>query len=162
MTQNDLSKAEVLPYFELLSSDGTVVTNENILGKMTLMFLYPKNNTPTCTKEAKAFSENIERFKKQNINVFGVSNNSVKSHKNFIKKHSFRISLLSDENNVFIKAMRAWVEKKMYGKAYFGTERTTILVSNKNEIIKIWRKVKVNNHVEEVLDFIIKTRDIVT
>jgi peroxiredoxin Q/BCP len=58
--------------------------------------------------------------------------------------------------------MRAWVEKKMYGKAYFGTERTTILVSNKNEIIKIWRKVKVNNHVEEVLDFIIKTRDIVT
>ena len=153
MTRSNLEKNKVLPNFELLSTDGTKVTNQSIMETNAVFFLYPKNNTPTCTNEAISFSDNIEKFKMLKILVFGVSVNSIKSHKNFITKHSLNLTLLSDQEHQFIESMGAWVEKKMYGNTYLGTERTTILVEKSNKIIKVWRNVKVSGHVDEVLDF---------
>ncbi len=157
MTLQNTKKEKSLPTFELISTEGVKVTNKSIVGQNTVFFLYPKNNTPSCTEEAKGFSDQVEKFKSLNTVIFGISIDSVKSHKSFILKHSLNIDLLSDEKHEFINSMGAWVEKRMYGKIYFGTERTTILVSSTANIIKIWRKVKIPGHVSEVFDVLQNT-----
>ena len=143
-----------LPKFELDNADGTKLTNENIVGKNIIFYFYPKDNTPSCTNQAKQFSENIKKFNDLNVTIYGVSIDNIKSHKSFISKHNLAIDLLSDEKHVFISAVGAWVEKKMYGKEYWGTERTTIFVASDGAVMKIWRKVRVSGHVDEVLDFV--------
>ena len=123
------------------------------MGKNKILFVYPKNNTPSCTREKEDFNHKINNFRKLNIEVFGVSKDSILSHDKVINKRSLGFELLSDEKTIFIDTIGAWVEKKMYGKTYFGTERTTLFIGKENEVIKVWNKVKVSNHVNEVLDF---------
>ena len=149
MTLKIHSKA---PNFKLPNQDGETVELSKIK-KNVILFFYPKDNTPGCTKEAVSFSELLPKFNKLDCLVFGVSKDSITKHNNFIKKQNLLVDLLSDEGKTVCESYGVWAEKSMYGKKYMGIQRTTFLINNKKKIINIWPKVKVANHVEEVLEF---------
>ena len=149
-----MKEGDALPEFQIISTIGEEKTNEDFIGNATLFFIYPKNDTNSCTKEAKSFSDSKQKFLDLGIQVYGVSKDTIESHKKFTSKHALNIELLSDINLKFITAMGAWVEKSMYGKKYMGVERTTILVTKNGKIWKIWKKVRVPRHVQEVLYFL--------
>ena len=119
-----------------------------------ILFFYPKDNTPGCTKEAISFSQYKTKINSLDYHIFGISKDSIKKHQGFIDKEDLTIDLLSDENHKTCKDYGVWVEKNMYGRKYFGIERTTFLINKKKIITKIWNKVKVTNHVEEVIQYI--------
>ena len=123
---------------------------------MVVLFFYPRDNTSGCTREAKDFTENIEFFNDLNINVFGISKDSITSHEKFIKKQNLKIPLLSDEAGSVCEDFGVWKEKSMYGKIYMGIERSTFIIDGSGSVTHEWRKVKVANHVEEVLEAIKK------
>lgn len=134
-----------------------VVTPEGTLNLSTLsepfvLFFYPKDNTPGCTKEAIGFSEAIHSFVDKGIKVFGVSKDPLKSHDKFIEKQSLTVPLISDEHTDLCERFGVWKEKSMYGKTYMGIERSTFFVRPDGTIIQEWRKVKVPGHVEAVLE----------
>ena len=149
---NDLLIGKPLPNFELQTSNNNLLKTIDLKGKLKLIFIYPKNDTSGCTKENILFSENIKEFDKLKINLFGLSKDTVESHRKFIKKYNLKIELISDPNIKLIKDLGSWVKKSMYGKEYMGVERSTFLIDQNNKIIEIWRKVKVNGHVEKVLN----------
>ena len=120
-------------------------------GKNLVLYFYPKDDTPGCTKEAINFSEQTAAFETENTVILGVSRDTVTKHEKFICKHDLKIRLISDEDGALCHSFDTWVEKKMYGKSYMGIERATYLISFDGKIMNIWRKVKVNGHVEEVL-----------
>ena len=149
---NDLLVGKPLPNFELQTSNNNLLKAIDLMGKLKLIFIYPKNDTSGCTKENILFSENIKEFDKLKINLFGLSKDSVESHIKFIKKYNLEIELISDPDIKLIKDLGSWVKKSMYGKEYMGVERSTFLIDQNNKIVEIWRKVKVNGHVEKVLN----------
>ena len=149
---NDLLIGKPLPNFELQTSNNNLLKTIDLKGKLKLIFIYPKNDTSGCTKENILFSENIKEFDKLKINLFGLSKDSVESHIKFIKKYNLEIELISDPDIKLIKDLGSWVKKSMYGKEYMGVERSTFLIDQNNKIVEIWRKVKVNGHVEKVLN----------
>ena len=149
---NDLLIGKPLPNFELQTSNNKLLKAIDLRGKLKLIFIYPKNDTSGCTKENILFSENINEFDKLKINLFGLSKDSVESHIKFIKKYNLEIELISDPDIKLIKDLGSWVKKSMYGKEYMGVERSTFLIDQNNKIVEIWRKVKVNGHVEKVLN----------
>jgi len=149
---NDLLIGKPLPNFELQTSNNKLLKAIDLKGKLKLIFIYPKNDTSGCTKENILFSENIKEFDKLKINLFGLSKDSVESHIKFIKKYNLKIELISDPDIKLIKDLGSWVKKSMYGKEYMGVERSTFLIDQNNKIVEIWRKVKVNGHVEKVLN----------
>ena len=149
---NDLLVGKPLPNFELQTSNNNLLKNKDLEGKLKLIFIYPKNDTSGCTKENIIFSENIMEFDKLKIHVFGLSKDTVESHIKFIKKYNLKIELISDPNIKLIKDLGSWVKKSMYGKEYMGVERSTFLIDQNNKIVETWRKVKVNGHVEKVLN----------
>ena len=121
-----------------------------------ILFFYPKDNTPGCTKEAISFSKYKNKINSLGYHIYGISKDSIMKHQSFIKKQNLTIDLLSDENQKTCEKYGVWVEKSMYGKKYFGIERTTLVINKEAFITKIWNKVKVNNHVEEVIEFIVE------
>ena len=149
---NDLLIGKPLPNFEIQTSNNKLLKAIDLKGKLKLIFIYPKNDTSGCTKENILFSENIKEFDKLKINLFGLSKDSVESHIKFIKKYNLEIELISDPDIKLIKDLGSWVTKSMYGKEYMGVERSTFLIDQNNKIIETWRKVKVNDHVEKVLN----------
>ena len=149
---NDLLIGKPLPNFELQTSNNNLLKAIDLKGKLKLIFIYPKNDTSGCTKENILFSENIKEFDKLKIYLFGLSKDSVESHIKFIKKYNLKIELISDPDIKLIKDLGSWVKKSMYGKEYMGVERSTFLIDQNNKIVEIWRKVKVNGHVEKVLN----------
>ena len=149
---NDLLIGKPLPNFELQTSNNKLLKAIDLKGKLKLIFIYPKNDTSGCTKENILFSEKIKEFDKLKINLFGLSKDSVESHIKFIKKYKLEIELISDPDIKLIKDLGSWVKKSMYGKEYMGVERSTFLIDQNNKIVEIWRKVKVNGHVEKVLN----------
>ncbi len=120
-------------------------------GKWVVLYFYPKDNTSGCTREAKDFTEKKEEFEKLGAVIVGISKDSPKSHARFREKHNLNILLLSDENHEVIEKYGAWGKKKNYGREYFGTVRSTFLISPEGKIVHVWRKVRVNGHVDEVL-----------
>ena len=120
-------------------------------GKYLILYFYPKDDTPGCTKEAVGFSEASATFDAQNAMVVGVSRDTVKKHDKFVGKYDLRIPLISDAEGGLCEAFGTWVEKSMYGKTYMGIERATFLISPHGKVLHIWRKVKVPGHIEEVL-----------
>ena len=138
--------------FKLPNQD-TKLVELNKIKENVILFFYPKDNTPGCTKEAIGFSKLIKEFRKLDCQVFGISKDSVKKHQNFIKKQNLLVDLLSDEEGKVCESYGVWVEKSMYGRKYMGIERTTFLINTKKIVINIWPKVKVNNHVEEVIEY---------
>ena len=148
---NKLSIGNKFPKFNLEASNDKLITDQSFQKKITIVFIYPKNNTGGCTRECLDFSNLEKEFKAANAEIFGLSKDSITSHKKFIKKNDLKVTLISDPNLELIPALGAWVKKSMYGKEYMGAERTTLLMDSQNNITHIWRKVKVSGHATEVL-----------
>ncbi len=146
---------EKLNDVKLLLEDGKNFSSDEFLGKKLIIYFYPKDDTPGCTKEAIEFSELIEEFKKNNTQIIGISKDSLEKHQKFISKHKLKVKLASDEDLEICKKFGVWVEKSMYGKKYMGIERSTFLFDQNLILIKEWKKVKVNNHAQEVLEYIV-------
>ncbi len=139
------------PQFTLPDSFGNKVSLKSFLGKKVVLYFYPKDNTSGCTKEALAFKEALPEVEKRNAVIIGVSKDSQESHQKFIAKYDLPFILLSDPELKVIQKYGVWVEKSMYGRKYMGVERSTFIIDEKGKIKKIFRKVKVAKHVEEVL-----------
>ena len=146
-----ISIGDNAPQFTLSTNGGDQFSLADAAGKYLILYFYPKDDTPGCTKEAIGFSEASAAFDAQNAMVVGVSRDTVKKHDKFIGKYDLRIPLISDEEGGLCEAFGTWVEKNMYGKTYMGIERATFLISPDGKVLHIWRKVKVRGHVEEVL-----------
>jgi thioredoxin-dependent peroxiredoxin len=139
------------PAFSLADQEGKTHTLKQYAGKWTLIYFYPKDDTPGCTKEACMIAEVYKDFKKLGVTVLGVSKDSVKSHKKFAEKYSLPFTLLSDETTEMIQKYEAWGEKKMRGKAYMGTFRVSYLVDGEGKIAKVYPDVDPANHALELL-----------
>ena len=139
------------PDFVLPDAEGKLVRLKDFAGKKIVLYFYPKDNTSGCTREACSFQEEIKIFQKKNAIVLGVSADSQESHKKFAQKLHLHFSLLSDIEKKAIKDYDVWKEKSMYGKKYFGIERTTIVIDEQGIVRMIFRKVKVDGHTDEVL-----------
>ena len=140
----------------LPNETGDIIDIKNFRPNMVVLFFYPRDNTSGCTREAKDFTENTELFNNLNINVFGISKDSITSHEKFIKKQNLTIPLLSDEAGSVCEDFGVWKEKSMYGKIYMGIERSTFIIDGSGSVTHEWRKVKVANHVAEVLETVKK------
>ena len=144
------------PSVILPTETGKIINLKDLRPSPIILFFYPRDNTSGCTIEAKDFTENLEHFNNANVSVFGISKDSVESHDKFIKKQNLAISLLSDKDGNVCEDFGVWKEKSMYGKTYMGIERSTFIIDGKGLVIKEWRKVKVADHVKEVLQVIDK------
>ena len=140
----------------LPNETGEIIDIKDFRPNMVVLFFYPRDNTSGCTREAKDFTENTELFNNLNINVFGISKDSITSHEKFIKKQNLTIPLLSDEAGSVCEDFGVWKEKSMYGKIYMGIERSTFIIDGSGSVTHEWRKVKVANHVAEVLETVKK------
>jgi thioredoxin-dependent peroxiredoxin len=140
------------PSFELMSEEGKKVSLKDFAGKKVVLYFYPKDDTPGCTKEACSFSENQKKLQKAGAAVIGISADSVASHQKFKKKYDLGFTLLSDPDKEVIKKYDVWKEKSMYGKKYMGIERTTFIIDEQGKITHIFPKVKVTGHTDEVLN----------
>lgn len=140
------------PTFTLEMDNGEKTSLKDLKGRKVVLYFYPKDDTPGCTKEAIAFSEDIAKFKRAGAEIIGVSKDSVAKHQKFKDKHGLKVGLGADEKGEVVEAYGVWVEKNMYGKKYMGIERSTFLIDGKGVIRKIWRKVKVPGHAEAVLE----------
>ena len=140
----------------LPNETGDIIDIKDFRPNMVVLFFYPRDNTSGCTREAKDFTENIEVFNDLNIKVFGISKDSITSHEKFIKKQNLTIPLLSDEAGSVCEDFGVWKEKSMYGKIYMGIERSTFIIDGSGSVTHEWRKVKVANHVAEVLETVKK------
>ena len=146
-----ISIGDNAPQFTLSTNGEGQFSLADAAGKYLILYFYPKDDTPGCTKEAIGFSEASASFDAQNAMVVGVSRDTVKKHDKFVGKYDLRIPLISDAEGGLCEAFGTWVEKSMYGKTYMGIERATFLISPDGKVLHIWRKVKVPGHVEEVL-----------
>lgn len=140
------------PAFKLPSSGGKDVSLSSLKGKKAVLYFYPKDDTSGCTREAIDFTALLDKFAKANTRVFGISPDPVKKHAKFIEKHELGVELLSDETKSMLESYGVWAEKSMYGRKYMGVVRTTVLIDEKGKINRIWNKVKVSGHAEEVLE----------
>ena len=139
------------PAFNLPRDGGGSVSLASLKGKKVVLYFYPKDDTSGCTTEAKDFTKLKAKFKAAGAEVFGVSPDPVTSHEKFAEKHELGVGLLSDESKKMLEAYEVWKEKSMYGRTYMGVERTTVLIDEKGKIARVWNKVKVPGHAEDVL-----------
>lgn len=144
------------PDFTLIDKEGNNVSLSDFLGKKIVLYFYPKDNTPGCTRQACAFASAYEDFKTNNIAVIGISKDSVSSHKKFAEKYSLPFVLLSDPELVAIKAYDVWQEKKMCGKVGMGVVRITFIIDENGNIEKIMPKVKPDTNAMEILEYLVK------
>ena len=140
------------PDFTLPASGSREVSLSDYAGKYVVIYFYPKDDTPGCTKEAIAFTAHKDAFKALGAEILGVSKDTPAKHDKFIAKHELDIPLGSDEAGEMIETYGSWVEKNMYGKKYMGIDRSTFLIGPDGTVLEIWRKVRVKEHVEKVLD----------
>ena len=141
-----------LPIFSLEATIINTCSDTDFKGQWTALFIYPKDNTSGCTRETKEFNERYSDFKSLGVRIFGLSKDSMKSHISFSEKLSLHFPLISDPQTQLIQNLNAWKEKSMYGKKYMGAERSTFLIDRDLIIKRIWRKVKVDGHVDEVFN----------
>ncbi|CAI3925274.1 Peroxiredoxin (Bcp) (PDB:5IPH) [Commensalibacter communis] len=146
-----LTEGAKAPNFEMQTQLDKSVSLSELKGKKFVLYFYPKADTSGCTKEACAFEKNLSTLNKINIPVIGVSRDPVKKLKAFADKYNLTFPLASDEEGHVTEAYGVWVEKSMYGRKYMGIERATFLIDEQGTIVKIWPKVKVTGHVEDVL-----------
>ena len=148
----ELKIGDQAPDFETVNDQNEPIRLSDLRGKRVVIYFYPKDNTPGCTKEACDFRDAQRALKKAGIEVVGVSKDSVKSHAGFRDKQKLNFALGSDADGKVCDAFGTWIEKSLYGRKYMGIERATFLVDEKGVIRKIWHKVKVPGHVDEVLE----------
>lgn len=146
-----LKAGQKAPAFSLPNQDGNVVSLSQFKGKKVVLYFYPKDDTPGCTKESCAFRDGMDEIRESGAVVLGVSGDSVDSHKKFAKKFTLNFPLLSDERKTVLQAYGVWKEKSLYGRKFMGIERTTFIIDEQGTIDDIFQKVKVDGHLEEVL-----------
>ncbi|WP_426350541.1 thioredoxin-dependent thiol peroxidase [Alloiococcus sp. CFN-8] len=142
------------PDFTLPGSDGKDHSLKDYRGKKVILYFYPKDNTPGCTREAVAFKENNDTLKESNAVILGISRDSVACHNRFIQKFELPFVLLSDENSKACELYGVLKEKNMFGKKSIGIERSTFIINEEGTIIKEYRKVKVDPHLGEIMEFL--------
>jgi peroxiredoxin Q/BCP len=143
--------SQLAPLFALPSDEGSEISLADLKGKNVVLYFYPKDDTPGCTIEAQDFARKIGAFEKSDCVVLGISKDSVESHCKFINKYKLNFNLLADESGEVCEKYGVIQQKSMFGKKYMGIERSTFLIDKIGKISAIWRSVKVNGHVEEVL-----------
>ena len=146
-----LKAGQKAPAFSLPNQDGNVVSLSQFKGKKVVLYFYPKDDTPGCTKESCAFRDGMDEIRESGAVVLGVSGDSVDSHKKFAKKFNLNFPLLSDERKTVLQEYGVWKEKSLYGRKFMGIERTTFIIDEQGKIDDIFQKVKVDRHLEEVL-----------
>lgn len=140
--------------FSLPSTEGSDFQLSDHKGKIVVLYFYPKDATPGCTIEGHDFTKLLPKFKKSNTVVYGISRDSLKSHEKFKEKEGYKVDLLSDEEEALCKYFDVIKEKNMYGKKVLGIERSTFVIDAQGRLASEWRKVKVENHAQEVLEFV--------
>lgn len=140
------------PVFKTTDETGETVSLKDLRGQKVVLYFYPKDDTPGCTKEACSFRDAFSKFKKRDIKILGVSPDNEKSHQKFITKYKLPFTLLADTDHSIADAYGVWGEKKFMGRTYMGIHRTTFLIDEKGKIKKIFEKVKPEDHADEVLE----------
>ncbi|RZP17891.1 MAG: peroxiredoxin [Erythrobacter sp.] len=147
------TEGDAFPDFSMETPDGGTVTKADLAGSKAVIFFYPKDNTPGCTTEAKEFSALKQEFEQAGTRLLGVSKDSPKKHQNFIAKHDLTVALATDkEEGGLSDTLGVWGEKTNYGRTYMGMIRSTYLLGEDGRILRIWPKVRVKGHVDEVLE----------
>lgn len=146
-----LAEGEPAPDFQLPASGGRTVSLSQMKGKPFILYFYPKADTPGCTKQACAFQEAGANFAATGLDVIGVSPDKLRPIEKFAAKYQLTFPLASDEDHAVAEKYGTWVEKSMYGRTYMGMERSTFLIGADGNVVKVWRKVSVPGHVENVL-----------
>ena len=154
-----LSIGNTLPEFSLPATSERTITPKDLKGHYTVLYFYPKDNTPGCTTEGQEFSEYYSAFQAQNCEIFGVSRDSVRKHENFKAKYNFPFELISDEEEQLCHLFDVIKLKKNYGREYFGIERSTFLLDSETHVIYEWRKVKTKGHAQAVLEKLIALQE---
>ncbi len=149
-----LREGMAAPDFALPDKDGNIVSLKDFRGKRTVVYFYPKDNTPGCTRQACAFKNAYDGFKREDIAVIGISKDSSVSHQKFALKYELPFFLLSDTELTAIKAYDVWQEKKLYGKVSMGVVRSTYIIDENGIIIKVFEKAKPDTNAKEILDFL--------
>jgi peroxiredoxin Q/BCP len=146
-----LKEGAKAPDFALESAEGARVALKDLKGKKVVLYFYPRDNTPGCTREAQAFRDALPRIKRKGAVVLGVSKDSIASHCRFRDQHGLNFPLLSDPEGTVIRAYGAWGEKNMYGKKSMGIVRSTVIIDEQGRVARVFPKVKVDGHADEVL-----------
>ena len=146
-----LKEGDQAPDVTLALPDGNTTSTAGQAGKILILYFYPKDDTPGCTTEAQAFTALADDFAKTGATIIGVSKDSPAKHKKFIAKYNLKLALASDGDGSVCEAYGTWIEKTLYGRNYMGIDRATFLIGKDGRIARIWRKVKVKGHAEEVL-----------
>jgi peroxiredoxin Q/BCP len=152
MMASDLQPGDMAPDITLAMPDGGSLSLAQLRGRPLVLYFYPKDDTPGCTTEAKDFSARKAAFDMVGVDIIGVSKNSAAQHGKFATKHDLTISLATDIDDSVCAAFGTWVEKSLYGRKYMGIDRATFLIDAEGRIVRIWRKVKVPGHAQQVLE----------
>lgn len=156
--EENLKIGDKAPEFCLPNQNGEEICLDSYKGEWVVLYFYPKDNTQGCTLEALDFTLNKKEFEKNGATILGISPDSIKSHQSFCIKNELSITLLSDPEHVILEKYNVWKQKKMYGREYYGVERTTFLIDPKGMIAESWYKVKVKGHVEAVKERLIELK----
>lgn len=149
-----ITVGELAPDFEAIASNGETVKLSDFRGKYVILYFYPRDMTPGCTKEACAFRDYHDQFAELNTVILGVSTDPLERHKKFVEKYNLPFLLIADEDHEIAEKYGVWKLKKNFGKEYMGIERSTFLIDQEGKIAMEWRNVKVDGHVEEALQFV--------
>ncbi|WP_420141630.1 peroxiredoxin [Sphingomonas sp.] len=147
-----LQEGDLAPDVTLQTADGATVPLSTMLKRTLVLYFYPKDDTTGCTREAIDFSEKLAAFELEDAAILGVSKNSPKEHAKFTAKHGLTVPLATDADGSVCEAFGTWIEKSMYGRKYMGIDRATFLIAADGRIARVWRKVSVPGHVDEVLE----------
>jgi peroxiredoxin Q/BCP len=146
-----LSQGDKVPDVTMLSADGEAVSPADFSGQKLVLYFYPKDDTPGCTQEAKDFSAFAAEFEKAGTWVLGISKDGAERHRKFSAKHDLKVKLVTDPDGSVCEAFGTWGEKSLYGRIFMGIARATFLIDRDGTVSRVWRKVKVKGHAEEVL-----------
>ncbi|MCB1599872.1 MAG: thioredoxin-dependent thiol peroxidase [Xanthomonadales bacterium] len=149
-----LQVGDAVPDFSLESDSAGTISSKKLRGQRYVIYFYPKDDTPGCTKEACSFRDNIPRFKDLGVPVFGASPDDAKAHGKFVTKYQLNFPLLIDPEKKLLEAFGVWVEKSMYGRTYFGVQRATFVIDAKGKVEHVWPKVKAEGHAAQVLEYL--------
>lgn len=143
---------DLVPPFNVMATQGLEVSEKSLKGKITVLYFYPKDDTPGCTTEGQDFRDHLPEFEQQGAQVIGVSRDTLASHEKFCTKYDLPFPLIADIDEALCRMFEVLKEKNMYGRKVMGVERSTFLIDREGRVARVWRKVKVDGHVPEVLE----------